>query len=144
MKKFFLVLSLMASSAYACPNFSGEYVSEEFGTYYAITQNSCDEIFYHYDEGDVERPLDGKEYLVNQYDIVVEEGKVLATVKIFESNKMTDKKLITTARSETLYASGDIDRDEGSSYSYLDKNANLVTVSKSNNGKQTTIDRRVK
>lgn len=144
--KFVLALIVLGfgSSAFACPDFSGEFVSEEFGTYYSISQDACDVIHYHYDEGVVDRPLDGKEYLVNQYDIVVKEGEVLATVKIYEGVEFKGNKLITKARSETIYTRGDVDRDEGVSESYLNKTNDLVTVSRGKDGKQTTVDKRVK
>ena len=141
---FGLVLGMFCFSLYACPNFSGEFVNTEFGTYYSIEQDGCELIHYIYDEGVVDRPLDGKEYLVTQYDIVVKEGEVLATVKIFESNIFKGQKLITNARSETIYTRGDIDRDAGHSETYLNKQNDLVKTSFGKDGKQVLVDRRVK
>jgi hypothetical protein len=131
-------------SAYACPNFSGEYVNDEFGTYYSISQSGCENIQFIYDEGTVDNSIDGKEYLVNQYDVVVEEGKVLATVKIYSSYEWKNDRLINKQRSETTYANGDVDRDSGWSESYLNKQNDLVTVSHGKDGKETNVDHRVK
>jgi hypothetical protein len=137
-------LSFISLSVFACPNFSGEYVNEEFGTYYSIAQDGCDTISYIYDEGTVDSPIDGKEYLINEYDIVVEEGKVLAHVAIYESDSWKDSKLITKQRSETTYTSGGVDKDSGWSESFLDKDTNLVSISHGANGVEKTIDKRVK
>lgn len=145
MKKILLVsLILTCTKLFACPDFTGEYVSEEFGTYYSISQDSCDVLHYHYDEGVIDRPLDGKEYLVNQYDIVVEVGKVLATVKIFSTNQIKGEKLITTDRSETVYTSGGSDKEIVNTQTYINKNNDLVSVSKSSLGTSSKIiDKRV-
>lgn len=145
MKTIVAIAALLFSFAtFACPNLSGEYVNEEFGTYYSIAQSGCGSISYIYTEGTVDHSIDDKEYLVNEYDIVVEEGKVLAHVSIFESNSWKDYKLITRQRSETKYANGDVDKDQGWSESFLDKDSNLVTVSHGASGKEKTIDKRVK
>ncbi len=145
MKIFFaLGVLLLSANALACTNFSGEFVNEEFGTYYSIAQDGCESISYIYDEGTVDTSIDGKEYLMNEYDIVVEEGKVLAHVAIYESNSWKGEKLLTKQRSETTYADGSVDRDSGWSESYLDKNSDLVVVSQGDNGTEKTIDKRVK
>jgi hypothetical protein len=141
---FALGLSIISATALACPNFSGEYVSEEFGTYYSITQDSCETIHYIYDEGIVDRALDAKEYMVTTYDVVVEEGVVLATVKIYESNEIQGEKLITKQRSETIYTkTGEVDHDSGWSEAFLNKKSDLVTVSHGAHGSGRTIDHRV-
>lgn len=135
---------LFSLQAFACPNFSGEYFNEAFGTYYSIEQNGCEVISYVYDEGIVDSFIDGKEYLVNEYDIVVEEGKVLAHVAIYESNEWKKDKLLTKQRSETTYTSGGVDHDSGWSESYLNKATDLVTVSHGANGTVKIIEKRVK
>jgi len=135
---------LFSLQALACPNLSGEYFNEDFGTYYSIEQNGCETISYLYDEGIVEKPIDGKEYLFSEYDIIVEEGKVLAHVAIFESNEWKKAKLLTKQRSETTYTSGGVDRDSGWSESYLNKATDLVTLSHGANGTVKTIEKRVK
>lgn len=135
---------LFSLQVFACPNFSGEYFNEEFGIYYSIEQNGCEIISYVYDEGIVEKPIDGKEYLFTEYDIVVEEGKVLAHVAIYESNEWKNDKLLTKQRSETTYTSGGVDHDSGWSESYLNKATDLVTVSHGVNGTEKNIDKRVK
>lgn len=145
MKLFFTGLAfLVTTSVFACPNFTGEYVNQEFGTYYSIAQDSCDSIQYVYDEGVVDTPVDGKEYQVDQYDIVVTEGEVLATVSIFEMNEFKGNKLITKARSETVYKNGDKDIDSGWSEMFLNKENDLVTVSHSKNGTEKIIEKRVR
>lgn len=138
-----ICLSFFSLSVFACPNFSGEYFNEEFGTYYSIAQDGCETISYIFDEGVVDSSVDGKEYLVNEYDIVVEEGQVLAHVSIFESNSWNGEKLITKQRSETTYASGDVDHDSGSSETYLNEDTDLVTVTHGADGSETIIDKRV-
>lgn len=145
MKKYFAIGCLfLSSSVWACPNFSGEYVNEEFGTYYSIQQNGCETISYLYDEGTVTAAVDGKEYLMNEYDIVVEEGKVLAHVAIYESNNWKGDKLMTKQRSETVYTRGGTDHDSGWSESFLNKDSDLVVISHGANGTEKTIDKRVK
>ncbi len=145
MKKFlFLSFILISSTAFACLNLTGEYFNEEFGTYYSIQQDSCELVQYIYDEGVVDAPVDGVEYTDNDYDIVVEEGKVLANVKIFSSRVFKGDKLITKARSLTTYASGETEEDKGWSEKYLDKKNNLVTLDHSKFGTQKTIEKRVK
>jgi hypothetical protein len=145
MKKiFFTVVSLLSFSSFACPNFQGEYVNEEFGTYYSIEQDACEVIHYIYDEGVVDAPVDGKEYLVNQYDVVVEEGKVLATVKIFSSNEFKKNKLIIKERSETTYTSGGVDRDAAWAEKFLNTANDLVTIKHSGNYSEINVDKRVK
>jgi len=139
-----LGLGLFSFASFACTNFSGEFVNEEFGTYYSIAQDGCETISYIYDEGTVDTSIDGKEYLMNEYDIVVEEGKVLAHVAIYESNSWKGEKLLTKQRSETTYASGEVDRDSGWSESFLDKNSDLIVISHGANGTEKTIDKRVK
>ncbi len=145
MKILFAALLISTSfNVFACPNFTGEFVSAEFGTYYSISQEGCEVIQFHYDEGIVDAPLDGKEYLINDYDIVVEEGKVLAHVKVFSTHSLQKNKLITKERSETTYTSGGIDTDQGWSESNLDKKNNLVIIVHGSSGKETHIDLRVK
>lgn len=145
MKNFlFLSFILISSTAFACPNLTGEYFNDEFGTYYSIQQDSCELVQYIYDEGVVDAPVDGVEYIDNDYDIVVEEGKVLANVKIFSSRVFKGDKLITNARSLTTYASGETEEDKGWSEKYLDKKNNLVTIEHSKFGTQKIIERRVK
>lgn len=136
--------ALFSFATMACPNFSGEFVNEEFGTYYSVAQDGCETISYVYDEGTVNRAIDGKESLINEYDVVVEEGKVLAHVAIYESNEWRKDKLITKQRSETTYTSGGVDRDSGWSESFLNKNSDLVTISHGIKGTEKNIDKRVK
>lgn len=146
MKKIFLilVLGIISSASFACPNLSGEYFNEEFGTYYSIQQDSCDLVQYVYDEGVVDAPVDGVEYIDNDYDIIVEEGKILANVKIFSSRVFKGDKLITNERSLTTYSNGDTEEEKGFSEKFLDKNNNLVTIEHSKNGKHKIIEKRVK
>lgn len=145
MKKYFAIgFLLLSSSTMACPNLGGEYVNEEFGTYYSIEQDGCDSLTYIYTEGSVNHAIDGVEYLLNQYDIVVEEGKVLAHVAIYESNNWKGDKLITKQRSETVYTRGGVDRDSGWSETFLNKASDLVVISHDSNGTAKTIDKRVK
>lgn len=141
---FILVLGI-SSVSMACTDFSGEYYDEEDGTYFAISQNACESIDYIYDEGTVSIAADGKEYLINQYDIVVEEGKVLATVEVYQSNKFVKEKLITTARSQTTYTSGSVDTEKGWSESTLAKNRDMVSIVHNSNGSiEKAINKRVK
>ncbi len=133
-----------AAAAGTCPNLSGSFYNEETETNYSIEQQGCDLIRYIYDEGAIEVLADGKEALISSYEIVVEEGKVLATVKIFETNEFNGNNLITNERSVVVYASGDVEQDAVSSVSYLDQNLDLVTASHGSNGDETTIDKRVK
>jgi hypothetical protein len=88
--------------------------------------------------------VDSVDITCNDYDIVVEEGKVLANVKIFSSRVFKGDKLITNARSLTTYASGEIEEEKGWSEKYLDKKNNLVTLDHSKFGTQKTIEKRVK
>lgn len=141
---FMFLFFILSASAFGCADLSGEYVNEEFGTYYSIAQDGCDSITYIHDEGALTSAVDGNEYLVNEYDIVVEEGKVLAHVSIFESHKWKDKKLITNQRSETQYADGEIESDSGWSETYLNKDSDLVVIYHGRNGSQKVIDKRVK
>lgn len=143
-KLLFTIAVLFSSGSFACPNLSGEFFNEEFGTYYSIQQESCDLIQYVYDEGIVDAPVDGIEYIDNEYDIVVEEGKVLANVQIFSSRKFKGNKLITNERSLTTYTSGGTEEDKGWSEKYLDKNNDLVTIDHSSYGTHKTIEKRVK
>lgn len=143
-KVLFVSLFLISNITWACPNLSGEFFNEEFGTYYSIQQESCDLIQYVYDEGIVDAPVDGIEYIDNEYDIVVEEGKVLANVQIFSSRKFKGNKLITNERSLTTYTSGGTEEDKGWSEKYLDKNNDLVTIDHSSYGTHKTIEKRVK
>lgn len=143
-KLFFTIAFILSTGAFACPNLSGEYFNEEFGTYYSIQQDSCDLVQYVYDEGMVDAPVDGVEYIDNDYDIVVEEGKVLANVKIFSSRVFKGDRLITNARSLTTYSSGENEEEKGWSEKYLDKKSNLVTIEHSKFGTQKIIERRVK
>jgi hypothetical protein len=138
------IFAVTCASTIACPDLSGEFVNEEFGTYYSISQNSCDLIQYHFDEGTVDAPLDGKEYLINDYDIVVEEGKVLAHVSVYSSHEFKGNKLLTKERSETTYTSGGVDHDAAWSEGYLNKATDLVTVSHSSQGIAKNVDKRVK
>ena len=143
-KLLFTIAVLFSSGSFSCPNLSGEFFNEEFGTYYSIQQESCDLIQYVYDEGIVDAPVDGIEYIDNEYDIVVEEGKVLANVQIFSSRIFKGNKLITNERSLTTYTSGGTEEDKGWSEKYLDKKNNLVTIEHSKFGTQKIIERRVK
>ncbi len=140
----FLSLLLFSFSAFSCPNFSGEYLDEMDGTYFAIEQKDCATIDYIYDEGVVTAIIDGEDHLVNQYEIVVEEGKVLATVEIYQTHSFNKKTLITHGRSETVYASGESEIHKETSETYLDKNKNMISVTKDENGdKEKTIFTRV-
>lgn len=146
MKIFIVVLSLCFSAAsFACADFSGEYYDEEDGTYFSMTQSECESIQYNFEEGPVVRLIDGLDYLVNQYDIVVEEGKVLATVKIYSSNIFKGNKLITNDRSEVTYASGEVEIEKVWNETFLNKQTDMVVVSHGSDGaKQTTINKRVR
>jgi hypothetical protein len=135
----------MSASAFACTNFSGEYYDEMDGTYFSMTQDSCNSITYQYEEGPVMRPTDSKDYLVNDYDIVVEEGKVLAHVKIFSSNEFKDEKLVSHDRSEITYTSGGVEIEKVWSETSLDKNNDMVIISHAEDGtKEKTVNKRVK
>lgn len=140
-----LSLAFFTSVSFACADFSGEYYEEQDGTYLSLTQNGCESIQYNYEEGPVLRTIDGKEYLVDQYDIVIEEGKVLANVKIFSSNNFKGDKLITTDRSEVTYASGEIEIEKIWAETFLNKQTDMVSISHGEDGsKETTINKRVK
>lgn len=138
---FFIMAALFSSQLLACPNFTGEYVNEEFGTYYSISQDDCQAIQFHYDEGTIEAIIDGTDHLTSDYDVIVEDGVVLANIKTFENWSFKGNKLITIQKSKTTYPSGSIDMDKGQTETYLNKNNDLVT--KGNDG-QTIVDRRVK
>jgi hypothetical protein len=141
-----LSIAIFTTVSFACTDFTGEYYDEEDGTYFSLTQNGCESIQYNYDEGPVLRMIDGKDYLVNQYDIVVEEGKVLANVKIFSSNKFKNDKLITDARSEVTYSSsGELEIEKAWAETFLNKQTDMISISHGKDGsKETTINKRVK
>lgn len=144
--KLILSLSLLifSVSAFSCPNFSGEYLDEMDGTYFAIEQNDCASIDYIFDEGTVTALIDGQDHLVNQFEIVVEEGKVLATVEIFQTHSFNKNKLITAARAETVYASGEKEVNKEISETYLDKDKNMISITRKENGaKEKTVYTRV-
>ncbi len=144
----FLIASaalIFSVTTFACTDFSGEYFDEMDGTYFSMAQDGCTSITYQYDEGPVERLMDGKDYLVNDYDIVVEEGKVLANVKIYSTNEFKGDKLITRDRSETTYTSGVVEIEKVWSETTLNRKADMVVVSHPSRGpKETTINKRVK
>lgn len=140
-----LSFALFSIASFACTDFSGEYYQEEDGTYLSLSQNGCESITYNYEEGPILRVLDGKDYLVNQYDIVVEEGKVLASVKIFSSNKFKGEKLITDDRSEVTYTSGGVDIEKVQTETFLNKQMDMVSISHGKDGKsEKVINKRVK
>jgi hypothetical protein len=143
--KLFFFLCLFTSPVFACPNFTGEYVNEHFGTYYSIAQNDCNSINYIFDEGAVSFPIDGKEYITSDYDVVVEEGKVLAHVTTFAKKMFKSNSLLTLERSVTSYTSDGRQEEESvREDAYLNKSGDLVKVSRGKNGKETSIDKRVK
>ncbi len=108
MKKIIaIIVTLFSVASFACPNFSGEYFNENFKTYYQIQQNGCESILYNYESGIEERILNGKEIFVDQFDIFVEEGRLLASVYIFETSEFQGDILVTKTRTRTIYARGD-------------------------------------
>ena len=143
--KFFFVVCLFTSPVFACPNFSGEYVNEQFGTYYSISQNDCKTIDYIYDEGTIRFPIDGNEYITSDYDVVVEEGKVLAHITTFAKKIFKSNSLLSFERSLTSYTSDGRQEEERSwEEAYLNKAGDLVKVSHGKSGKEKSIDKRVK
>jgi hypothetical protein len=142
--KLFFIFSLFTTSAFACPNFSGEYFNEQFGTYYSISQDDCSVVNYIYDEGTISFPIDGSEYITSDYDIVVEEGKVLAHVTTFAKKQFKAKSLITFERSVTKFTrDGQEEVETAREEAYLNKATDLVKVSHSKSGKEISIDKRV-
>jgi hypothetical protein len=140
-----LIFVFATQASFACADFSGEYYEEQDGTYLSLTQNGCESIQYNYEEGPVVRMIDGKDYLVNQYDIVVEEGKVLANVKIFSSNSFKGDKLISNDRSEVTYANGEIEIEKVWAETFLNMQTDMISISHGKDGsKETTINKRVK
>jgi len=143
-----MILSLLAlalsTSAFSCTDFSGEYLDSYDGTYYSIAQNGCESIEYIYDEGSMTFPADGVEYLVSSNEIVVEEGKVLAVIDIYESNKFEGAKLIATNRIETSYTSGDHETEKFWEESFLDSKKDLISIAHYEDGSiEKSLSRRV-
>lgn len=142
--KLFFFFCLFTSSAFACPNFSGEYFNEQFGTYYSISQEDCSIVNYIYDEGTISFPIDGKEYITSDYDVVVEEGKVLAHITTLAKKQFKGKFLVTSERSITKYSSDGREEEESAiEEAYLNRVNDLVKVSHGKNGKEISIDKRV-
>ncbi len=142
MKKIFaLIIALFSFASFACPNFSGEYFNENFKTYYQIQQNGCDSILYNYESGIEERILNGKEIFVDQFDIFVEEGRVLASVYIFESTEFQKDILVTRTRTRTIYSRGDEEEETVIKKTSQLSNLNLQTEIISKYGSEFIIDR---
>lgn len=144
-----LTLTLLAFSfsvsAFSCTDFSGEFLDSHDGTYYSIAQNGCESIEYIYDEGTMTFPTDGKEYLVSSNEIVVEEGKVLAVIDIYESNAFKGAKLISNNRVETSYTSGDHETEKFWEESFLDSKKNIISIAHYEDGStEKSISKRVK
>ena len=145
MKKLFLVsIVLFASSLWACPNFSGEYFNENFGTYYSINQSDCETIDFQYDEGILRAPIDDQEYLVTEYDIVLEEGKIFAHVEIFSRWTFQAQKLVTKERSVVTDSRGKKEEETAWSEMFLNKQNDLVTVTHTAQGTSRIVEKRVR
>ncbi len=139
------LLILISSTAFACPDLSGEYVNEEFGTYYSISQNGCDLVQFNHDEGTLDAVTDGVERLEFDYDVVVTEGSVLANIKLFVSYLFSRDRLISNQKVVTTYTSdGKVEEDKSRSEFFLNKDNDLVTVTHDAYGTSQTVDIRVK
>ncbi len=140
-----LFWALVSTSAFACPDFSGEFTNQEYGTYYSITQNGCDVVEFNYDEGTVEARTDGVERLEADFDVEVEAGKILANIKIFASYVFNGNKLLTNQKVVTTYVSdGKVEEDKTWSETFLNSDDDLVTIYHDASGTLESIDTRVK
>lgn len=134
MKSLIFLSFLMTSSAImACPNFTGNYFNDSTFEAISITQDDCSAIFYTFEDGQVIKvATDGKEYLVNKFE---DYGEI---IEIYQTNTLTQDKLLTIGRSESIYADGKTESHKASSESILDANKNMVTVTVLDDGSTQT------
>jgi len=142
---FLLFMAIVSTSAFACPDLSGEFTNEEFGTYYSISQNGCELIEFHYDEGTISAQIDGIERLESEFEVEVEAGKILANIKIYISYIFKGSKLLTNQRVVTTYTSdGKIEEDKSWAETFLNDDTDLVNIYHDDAGTLETVDVRVK
>ncbi len=89
-------------------------------------------------------PIDDKEYLLTEYDIVLEEGKVFAHVEIYSRWTFQGQKLVTKERSVVTDSRGNKEEEMAWSEMFLDKQNDLVTITHNNQGTTRVIEKRVR
>jgi hypothetical protein len=133
--KLLICLSLAAfsSTVFACPDLSGNYLSDSTFEAISIEQAGCTAIKYTFEDGKTSKvSTDGKEYLVNKFEVEDE------TIEIYQTNTFTADKLLTIGRYEATSTDGTKESHKATTESTLDANKNIVRVAHLEDGTDET------
>ena len=138
-----LSLAIFTSAAFACTDFSGNYM-DELSNNFTITQNACKSLQFISSELTMNIIVDGKEHLVSEFDMSIEGESELTNVKIFATSIFQNEKLVNNIKAVITSPDASVDIQRNWSESFLNENRDMVNVTHFEDGSTITdVDSRV-
>lgn len=143
MKFLFAFLILIAcQTAFACPNFSGQFKTSSNITY-KIAQGNCDTMDIVDDGGTFTVVFSGVEQLIYDFDLL-KGNEVIGRHKVYITSKIENEKWVYDEKAISLYADGTKEIKLSWSEVFLNTDLDLVTIFHRSNGAiETYVDKRI-